>query len=114
MEESKAPVTEITPNQLAAISYLLYFYEQHLWHFAAPSVKRTRQITEIQFLLVKMQLLASTKIGTFTPDEFAYIDTAIRVFTTQAREKIPPSESRDQILADCEELCQYLLKTLTP
>jgi hypothetical protein len=111
MEESKTLLAGITPNQLAAISWLLYFYEQHLWRFAAPSVKRTRQITEIRFLLVKMQLLAPTKIGIFTPAEVCSIEAALRVFTAQAREKIPPSESREKVLADCEELCQYLKKT---
>jgi hypothetical protein len=69
---------------------------------------------EIQLLLVKMPLLATSKIGVFTPAEVGYIDEAIRVFITRAKEKIPPSESRDEVIVSREELRGYLVKTLLP
>lgn len=63
---------------------------------------------EIQLHLVKMLLLATSKVGVFTPSEIGYIDEAIRVFVARAKEKIPPSESRDAVIEDCEELWECL------
>ena len=114
MEESKELVAGITQNHLNAISCLLYFYDRYLWNFMAPSPKRTRQILEVQLLLVKLQLLETAKIGTLTRSEVGYIESAINVFTTQAREKIVQTPSRDAVIENCEELRDYLLKTLIP
>lgn len=68
MEESNEPVAGMTRNYLQAISCILYFYERHLWHFAVPSVKRTKQIIEVQLLLVK--LLPETGIAALRPSRF--------------------------------------------
>lgn len=114
MGEDKELVAGITPQHLTVITWLLYFYEQYLWRFTVPSVKRTRMITEIQLLLIKTQLLSSAKIGAFTPSEIGYIEMAIKSFTTQAQEKIPQSETRDAIIEGCEELREYLVKNLIP
>lgn len=69
---------------------------------------------EIQLHLVKMLLLATSKVGVFTPSEIGYIDEAIRVFVARAKEKIPPSENRDAVVASCEDLHEYLIKILSP
>ncbi len=114
MEEEKELIAGITLQHLTAISSILYFYERHLWNFAAPSPKRTRQLIEIQMLLVKMPLLATSKIGIFTPAEVGYMEAAIETLVKQAREKITQSENRDAVIASCEELREYLVKTLTP
>jgi hypothetical protein len=113
MQERKERVTGLTQHELSAIVSLLAFYERHLWNFAAPSPKRTRQLTEIAFLSVKIPLLASTNVTAFTASEVAHIEEAIRRFSKQAREKIPPSASRDEVLASCEELRAYLVQSLT-
>ena len=109
MEESGNPVTGMTRSHLNAISSILYFYERHLWNFAAPSVKRTRQMIEVQLLLVKIQLLSETDITALSRSEVGYIETAIHVFTAQAREKIPPTPQRDEVLVGCEELRKFLV-----
>jgi hypothetical protein len=113
MEEDGEKVVGLTQNHINAITCLLYFYEQHLWNFTAPSVKRTKQILEIQLLVVKIQLLSIGKIGTLTPDEVGYIDAAIRVFVSQATDKITQSASRDGVLESCEELRAYLRQIFT-
>jgi hypothetical protein len=113
MEEDGEKIAGITQNHLNAIASLLYFYERHLWHFMAPSVKRTKQIIEIQLLVVKIQLLSLTKIGTLTPDDVGYIDAAIQVFVTQATDRVVQSGSRDGVIASCEELRQYLRQIFT-
>jgi hypothetical protein len=112
MENGRDLVAGITQNHLNAITCILYFYDRHLWNFVAPSPKRTRQILEVQLLLVKLQLLATSKVGTLTPAEIGYIESAIKVFTTQAKEKTPQSESRDDVLASCEDLREHLVNNL--
>lgn len=114
MEENQELVAGLTLNHLTAISSLLYFYERHIWNFGAPSPRRTRQLVEIQMLLVKMPLLATSKIGIFTPAEVGYMEAAIETFVKQARERIPQSESRDAVIESCEALREYLTKTLIP
>ncbi len=111
MEENGNLITGMTRSHLNAISCILYFYERHLWNFAAPSVKRTKQIIEVQLLLVKIQLLSETGIAALSRDDVGYIETAIHVFTAQAREKIPPTPQRDELLANCEDLREFLVDT---
>ena len=72
MEEDGELVAGVIQNHLNAISSLLSFYKRHLWNFVTPSAKRTRQIVEIQLLIVKVQLLSSSKMGTFTSSEIGY------------------------------------------
>jgi hypothetical protein len=69
MEEDGELVAGVIQNHLNAISSLLSFYERHLWNFVTPSAKRTRQIVEIQLLIVKVQPLSSSKMGAFTSSE---------------------------------------------
>jgi hypothetical protein len=114
MDDEQELVAGLTLQQLMAVSNILYFYERHIWHFATPTPKRTRQLVEIQMLLVKMPLLATSKIGIFTPSEVGYMEAAIEAFVKQAREKIPQSENRDAVIESCEELREYLVKALLP
>jgi hypothetical protein len=114
MEDGNELVAGLTLNQLTALSNLLYFYERHIWNFATPSPKRTRQLVDIQMLLVKMPLLATSKIGVFTQAEVGYMEAAIETFVKQSKERIPQSESRDAVIESCEELKNYLVKTLLP
>jgi hypothetical protein len=111
MEEDGEKIAGITPSELSAITHLLYFYERHLWNFIAPSAKRTKLIVEIQLLIVKVQLLASSKVGAFTPVEVGYIEAAISIFITQAKERVTQSESRDAVITSCVELREYLRQT---
>jgi hypothetical protein len=60
------------------------------------------------------QYLATSRIGVLTPSEIGYIESAIRVFTTHAKEKIPQLENRDAVIESCEELREYLINNLTP
>ncbi|SRR5579875_1470137 len=114
MDEGKELFVGLTHQHLQAISAILYFYERHLWNFTAPSAKRTKQLTEIQLLLVKIQLLSIERIGSLTLEDIGYIDTAIRAFVIQAKEKIPQSESRDAVIDGCMEIREYLNRALLP
>jgi hypothetical protein len=104
-------IAEISPNELNVLATILSFYEHYLLRRAAPSAKRSRQITEIQFLQVKLQLLASAKAAVFTFEVLDCIDAAMNIFSSQVRQKIPPSKNRDEILESCEGLRAYLAKT---
>ncbi|QBD75198.1 hypothetical protein EPA93_03990 [Ktedonosporobacter rubrisoli] len=110
MEESNEPVAGMTRSHLQAVSCILYFYERHLWNFTAPSVRRTRQIVEVQLLLVKLQLLPETGFTALNRSDVGYIEAAITVFTAQAREKIQQTPQRDEVLARCEELRTFLVE----
>lgn len=110
MEESNKPVPGMTRSHLQAISCILYFYERHLWNFTAPSVKRTKQIVEVQLLLVKIQLLPETGIAALNRSDVGYIEAAINTFTDQAREKIPQTPQRDAVLEACEKLRASLVE----
>lgn len=112
MAEDKELVAGLTEQHVAIISCILYFYEQHLWRFAVPSVKRTRQISEAQFLMVKLQLLSIEKIGMLTDSEVQCINAAIVIFTRQAKERVVQSESRDKVIEGCEELREYIMNRL--
>jgi hypothetical protein len=114
MEEREEVVAAMNPNDLNALASILFFYERYLWSFTAPSAARTRQITEIQFLLVKVQLLASTKAATLTFDEIDYIEAALRTFTSQMQQKMPQSKNRDDVLESCEGLREHLVNAFAP
>src|SRR6266496_2122616 len=79
----------------------------------APSAKRSKQVSQVQFLLVKVSLPGSSRVAVLTYDEVACIDYALSVFTQQVREKIPQSISREGVLESCEGLREYLVKSLT-
>lgn len=107
-------IAEISPNELNVLATILSFYEQHLLMRAAPSAKRTRQITEIQFLQVKLHLLASARAATLTFEELDCLDAALNTFSYQVRQKIPPSTNRDELLESCEGLRHYLAEAFAP
>lgn len=114
MKENTGPVATIGQNNLNALSNILYFYERWLWNTLAPSIKRSKQITEVQLLLVKVSLLGSSKIAPLTFDEAEYINSAIKVFEQHVRKKIPQSKDRDEVLTSCEGLRSYIVTTFTP
>ena len=114
MDENNGPVAVLTPNDLHALSSILYFYERWLWSNLSPSAKRTKQVTEVQMLLVKVSLLGNAKITVLTLDEVEHITSAIRIFSTQLREKMPQSKNRDDVLESCEQLLSYIVTTFTP
>lgn len=109
MEGSVQPVPRMTRSHLWAIISMLYFYERHLWHVTAPSAIRAQQIADIQLLRVKLQRLSDTPIVVLNRAEVGYIGTAITVFIAQAREKIPQTPQREEILAGCEALRSFLV-----
>jgi hypothetical protein len=110
VEEKGNMIAAINSNDLSALSNILYFYKRYLGRVVAPSTKRTRQVTEVQILLTKVQLLASAKAAVLTFDEVDHIDNAIKIFTSQVKNKIPQSKNRDDILESCEGLREYIVK----
>jgi hypothetical protein len=113
VEENSGPVAAINPSDINALAHILSFYERWIVNTLAPSSTRNKQVSQIQFLLVKVSLLGSSKVAVLTYDEVACIDDALSVFTQQVREKIPQSKSREGVLESCEELREYLVKSLT-
>jgi len=63
VEDGQELVAGITQMHMNAVTSILYFYEQYLWRFTAPSKRRAQQILEVQLLLIKIQLVSSSKIG---------------------------------------------------
>ncbi len=113
MEENNGPVAAINPSDINALAHILSFYERWILNTLAPSAKRSKQVSQVQFLLVKVSLPGSSRVAVLTYDEVACIDYALSVFTQQVREKIPQSISREGVLESCEGLREYLVKSLT-
>ncbi len=110
MEEGK-PVAVISPNDVQAVSDILTFYERYLLATLAPSAKRSRQVSDVRLLLVKVSRPGTSKIAVLTYTEIEYINSAIRVFIAQVRAKIPKSKNRDAVIESCEQLRAYIVTT---
>lgn len=111
MEENNQSVAVLGQNDLSALASVLYFYERWLQNTLAPSKKRSRHITEVHLLLVKVSRLGTTEVVTLTVDDVEHITSAIRVFSAQVRDKIPASKDRDGVLESCEGLRNYIATT---
>src|SRR5690349_2935923 len=95
-------IGKLTLNDLSVLSTMLQFYERYLWNTLAPSVKRTRQMTEIQLVIVKVYQLPQSPAMLLTVREMAYINAAITLFINQVKQRIEPPKNRDEVLASCE------------
>lgn len=113
-EENHQPVAVLGQNDLSALVSVLSFYERWLQHTLALSAKRSRQITEVHVLLVKMSLLGTMKGVMLTVDDVEHITSALRVFSAHVRDKIPASKDRDGVLESCEGLRNYIATTFAP
>jgi hypothetical protein len=114
VEEQEKLVAQVSPYDLYALSAILQFYERYLRETAAPSAKRSRQIVALQLLIVKSFQLPLAQAIVLTFDEVEAITTAIRVFVSQVRTKIPPSKDRDGVLESCEQLREYIVAVFAP
>ena len=114
MEEDTGPVAAISQNDLIALTSILSFYKRWLQRTMAPSIKKNGMITEVQLLIVKVSLLASSKIAIVTFHDVEYLTSAISTFSQQVREKIPLSKGREEILESCEGLRSYIVATFKP
>ncbi len=99
----------VSPNDLAALRVILQFYERYLYNTAAPSAKRSRQVVEVYFLMVKLSFYAGATV--LTVDDVEHIKMALGTFIGQARLKVPGSPGRDEIVENCERLLTYFSKT---
>lgn len=114
MEENHQPVAVLGQHDLSALASILYFYERWLQHTLAPSKKRSRQITEVHLLVVKVSLLGITNAATLTVEDVEHITSAISVFSAHVRNRIPASKDRDGVLESCEGLRNYFATTFAP
>jgi hypothetical protein len=109
VEEQEKPLVHLAPHDLYALSAILQFYERYLRETAAPSARRSKQIVALQLLIVKSFQLPTSQAMVLTFDEVEVMSTAIRIFISQVRTKIPPSTDRDGVLESCEQLREYLV-----
>jgi len=99
----------ISPNDLAALRVILQLYECHICNTATPSAKRSRQIVEIDFLVVKLSFFEGATV--LTADDVEHIKMALGTFIGQARLKVPGSKGRDETVENCERLLTFFSKT---
>ncbi|GHO98387.1 hypothetical protein KSF_084350 [Reticulibacter mediterranei] len=111
--EEQISVATLSLNEIMAVSAILQFYEKHMWNTTMPSAKRSQRQVEVAGLIVKLALLPSGQAASLTRGDLGYINTALRIFITQVTEKIPPSDSRGNLLISCEQV-QTLFSTLIP
>lgn len=110
MAEGK-PTGFIGPDDLNTLAHILHFYERWMLNTMAPSAKRSKNLTEIQFLQVKLGLLSVNTGIKLTYDEVDHIIYAMQMFITQIKVKIPQSKSRDGVIISCEQLRMYIVST---
>jgi hypothetical protein len=108
VEAPEQAIGLVSLNELNALSFILQYYERHLWNRALPSWERSRQSVEIYALIVKLSLIQVGQAATLTEGEITCIMTALDVFTSEVIHRILPSESRDDILVSCKQLREYL------
>ena len=114
MEEQEKLVAQVAPHDLYALSVILQFYERYLRDTAAPSARRSRQIVEVQLLIVKCFQLPLSQAMVLTCHEVEQINAAIRIFSAQVSMKIPQSKDRDGVLESCEKLREYIVSVFAP
>jgi hypothetical protein len=107
-EREQQALAQLSPNDLSALSTILQFYERFLWNMTAPSAKRSKQIVEVQLLIVKLFQLPKRNAMVLTLSEVGYINSALQIFLSQVKQKIPPSRNRDEVLESCEWLREYM------
>lgn len=112
--EEDTPTAGIGLNDMQAVSDILTFYRRYLLATLVPSAKRSRQISTVQGLLVKVLVSGTSKVAVLTYAEVACINSAIAVFIAQVRAKIPASTQRDAVIESCEQLRAYIATTFTP
>jgi hypothetical protein len=98
----------VSPNDLVALRVILQLYERHIWNTAAPSAKKSRQIVEIDFLVVKLSFYEGATV--LTVDDVERIKMALGTFIGQVRLKGLGSIGGDGVLESCEQLLAYFSK----
>lgn len=58
---------------------------------------------------MKLSLIGKSPIIALTVNEVEHINSSISTFTAQAREKIPQSQDRDEVIEGLEQLRQYFI-----
>lgn len=113
MEEEK-PIGLINSGDITALIHILYFHQRWMLTTLAPSAKRSKSISEIEFLTVKLSLLATSKAVILTYDEIEHIKYAIGNFISQVKAKMSQSKSRDEVIESSEQLRDFIVATFAP
>ncbi|GER82597.1 hypothetical protein KTAU_12340 [Thermogemmatispora aurantia] len=95
-------------DDLKAIKYILLFYGRYLQSGQAGQPVSHRSINRIQLVLLKVEQIISGQVILLRWDELGLITEAIATFTELVRRKIAASKERDEVLANCEQLHDYL------
>ena|SRR6266705_2685864 len=102
MEEQSTPVELLSLNEIMAVSALLQFYEKHMRNTSLPSATRSQQGVDITLLIMKLSLSPLGETTSLTEEDIGYVQAAFRVFLSQVRRKIPPSQQTENILVSCK------------
>ncbi|WP_052887642.1 hypothetical protein [Thermogemmatispora carboxidivorans] len=106
--EGKQVMMGVGTDDLKAIKYILLFYGRYLQSGQAGQPVSHRSINRIQLVLLKVEQILSGQVILLRWDELELITEAIATFAELVRQKIAASKERDQVLANCEQLHQYL------
>ncbi|SRR6266568_4538440 len=94
----------ISQNYAQVLGAVLQFY----WHFMlysnAPSAKRSREVIEVQLLIVKINLLPCVNLRDLTIEELGHMKAALNTLISQAKQRVPETRGRDETIASCERI----------
>ncbi|WP_376797312.1 hypothetical protein [Thermogemmatispora sp.] len=112
--EGKQVMMGVGEDDLKAIKYILLFYGRYLQSGQAGQAVSHRSLNRIQLALLKIEQILSGQVMVLSWEELGLITEAIATFTALVRQKIAATQERDQVLANCEHLREYLSLVLPP
>src|SRR6266699_4126604 len=104
MEGERRMKVAISRNDIQALGAALQFYWHFLLYNNAPSAKRSREMIEVQLLVVKIYLLPSVDLVDLAIEELGHMQAALNVLISQAKQRVPETRGRDETIASCERL----------
>jgi hypothetical protein len=113
VEEKTQAVDTLTSNEVSAATAILHYYDKHMWNTTVPSAKRSQLSFEVTVLQVKLSLVLAGRDVSLTTSDLGYLQAAFRLFISEVKQKISPSESCDGLLVSCEQL-QEVFANLIP
>jgi hypothetical protein len=117
-KQEQEPLVKLSVNDLTAIGYVLFPYAQFVHRIIPPSRERGQILVIIERLRKRIASLQSSYVNgeekqfPLTKEELGVIDAALGTFLEGVHRLIPQSAQRDETIQTCNNLRQYLVKTL--
>jgi hypothetical protein len=113
-QKMKRVVMGVGQQDLTAVKHMLFFYGRYLRSGKLPVEQRHVSLDRLQLTLLKVELVLRGRVIMLSWEDLRLIEQVITTFVALVREKIEASPTRDEVLASCEQLREYLLCVLPP